>query len=156
VEWITGAIALYGAGLSSFLGYLTWRRERRRVRLFQTYQRSHAGSALLISVVNGGIRPVTLVSAHFEQPEGGYLPTLDAELGLPRKLEDGDVLAMSFDAEDVEPDTIAFVVRDSHGDEHRMDLDRDAWRGFLGHVRETSLPGLPPQDVAGDSPEGPR
>jgi hypothetical protein len=89
---------------------------------------------LEVVVLNAGHRPVTLASAHFETDDGGaYLPVLDESLGLPCKLAEGDSLPMSFDAQDVWPDTCAIVVR-AYDREHRHVFDAD----FRTHWRTSS------------------
>ena len=126
MEWLTLAVALYGAGLSTVLARLAWRRDRHSVRFFVSYHRREGWAGLIVSVVNAGFRPVLLHDVWFETDDGGgYLNDLDENLGLPRRLEEGEQLALAFDAEDVEVGTKALVVRDSHRREHRLDFTPD-------------------------------
>jgi hypothetical protein len=77
-------------------------------------------------VVNAGFRPVTLHDAWFEQDDGGgYLNDLDENLGLPARLDEGAQFTLSFAGEDIEPDTAALIIRDTHRREHRMDFTAD-------------------------------
>jgi hypothetical protein len=145
MEWITLVLAVYAAALSTVLGYLTWRKDRHSVRFFVTYHRRHDWYGLVLSVVNAGFRPVTLNDAHFEQTRGsGYLNTSDETLGLPKRLDEGEQLVLSFHAEDIELDTTAFVIRDTHRREHRMEFtpdvrnEIDAFREFI-HETEPRL-----------------
>jgi hypothetical protein len=138
MEWITLMIAVYGAALSTALGYLAWRKDRHSIRFFVTYHRRHDWYGLVVSAVNVGFRPVILTDLHFEQAGGGgYLNELDANLGLPKRLDQGEQLILSFHAEDIEPDTTALVVRDTHRREHRMEFTQevqhevDAFREFI-------------------------
>lgn len=127
MERITLLIALYGAALSTGLGYLAWRRDRHSIRFFVTYHHRHNWYGMVVSVVNVGFRPVTLNDLHFEQLGGrGYLNELDENLGLPKRLDQGEQLSLSFHAEDIEPDTTALVVRDTHRREHRMEVTPSA------------------------------
>jgi hypothetical protein len=43
-------------------------------------------------------------------------------LGLPKRLTEGDQLALSFAVEDIEQDTAALVIRDTHRREHRLEF----------------------------------
>jgi hypothetical protein len=143
MDWLTLALAIYGAVLSSVLGYLTWRKDRHRIRFFTTYHRRHDWYGLMISVVNVGFRPVTLHDVYFEQDGGnsGYLNELDSNLGLPRRLSEGEQLLLSFHAEDIEPDTTAFVIRDTFRREHRMEFTAETFdqlNSFRSMVRETT------------------
>lgn len=141
MEWITSALAVYGAALSTALGYLTWRRDRHSIRFFLTFQRRHDWYGLMVSVVNVGFRPVTLHDIWFEQTEGrGYLNELDKNLGLPKRLDEGEQIALSFHAEDIEPDTTALVIRDTHRREHRMEFTAEVRHqvdGFRDFVQES-------------------
>jgi hypothetical protein len=127
--WATLGLAIYGAALSSALAYLTWRKDRHSVRFFVSYNRREGWSGLVVNVVNTGFRPVTLHDAWFELDDGGgYLWELDENLGLPQRLVEGDQLALSFSADDIELGTAALVIRDTHRREHRM--------AFTTEVRE--------------------
>jgi hypothetical protein len=119
MNWITAVLATYGAGLSSWLAYLGWRRDRHRIYFHCGVHRGQDWARLEIVVLNTGHRPVSLSSAHFEQDDGGgYLPVLDESLGLPCKLGEGDTLPMSFDCAELWAGTSAFVVR-SYEREHQ-------------------------------------
>lgn len=133
MEVATAAVAVYGAVLSSFLAFLAWRKDRRRVHFSNGFVRGESGARLEITVVNTGFRPVALASAHFETSDGGgYLPTPDEELGFPCKLSEGDTLPLRFDSDDIWPETSAFVVRGHDGREHRHVFDRDFRREWQG------------------------
>lgn len=59
----------------------------------------------------------------FEQPNGaGYFNPPEEKVPLPVRLEEGEQVVFSFHAEDIEPDTIAFWVRDTHRRTHRMEF----------------------------------
>src|SRR5262245_24733659 len=104
MEWITIALAVYGAVLSSFLGYLAWQKERHSIRFFCHHSRRSDWYGLHIAVVNVGFRPVTLESVSFEQPGGaGYLNGLEGDIEMPSRLDEGEQVVFSFHAEDIEP-----------------------------------------------------
>lgn len=125
MQWVTAALAAYGAVLSSWLGYLTWQRGRRQIKFDSRFVRGEGRARLEIVVVNTGHRPVALASAHFEQDGGGgYLPTLDETLGFPCTLAEGDSLRMTFEAEDLWPGTSSIVVR-GYDRDHRHVFKRD-------------------------------
>lgn len=141
MEWITIALAIYGAALSSYLGYLAWRKDRHSIRFFCHRSRHHDWYGLNIAVVNVGFRPVILESVSFEQPGGaGYLNGLEGDVELPIRLDEGEQIVFPFHAEDIEPDTTAFVVRDTHRRIHRLEFvpaQRDALDAFREFVEET-------------------
>jgi hypothetical protein len=129
MNWLTLALATYGTVVSTCLGYLAWRKDRHRLRFHASYHSRHDWYGLVISVVNVGFRPITLHDVHFEQAVGsGYLNDLDSKL------------ALSFHVEDIEPDTTAFIVRDTDRREHRMEFTpqvRAQLDAFREHTRET-------------------
>lgn len=133
-------LALYGAFLSSWLAYLAWRKERHSIRFFWHQTRRGDWYGFHISVVNVGFRPVILESVSFEQPDGaGYFYPPDERVGLPFRLEEGEQVVFSFHAEDIEPDTTAFLVRDTHRRTHRMEFAQalEALEGFKEFIEET-------------------
>jgi hypothetical protein len=137
VEWITLALAAYGAALSTMLGYRAWQKDRYSVRFFVSYLRRHDWYGLVVNVVNTGFRPVELVDVYLEAYDiGRYLNTLDSELGLPTRLDEGQQITLEFHAEDVEPSTTALVIRDTHRREHRLDFAAGTGDG-LQALRET-------------------
>src|SRR4051794_36270401 len=126
MAWVAAVLGVYGAAVTTALGYLTWRRDRHAIRFFAAYQRSSDWRGLVLNVVNVGFRPVTLHDAWFDQADGGgYLPDLDENLGLPRRLEEGDQLALRFEIDDIEPDAAALLVRDTFRREHRFELTEE-------------------------------
>ena len=140
MEWLALAIAVYGAALSSLLGYLAWRKDRHSLRFFSHFSRRHDWYGLHISVVNVGFRPIILESVTFEQPGAGYLNDLEGDVELPLRLDEGEQAIFPFHAEDIEPDTTAFVVRDTHRRVHKMEFTASLWEAFQGfkeHVEET-------------------
>jgi len=137
---ITLALALYGAVLSSWLAYLAWRRDRHSLHFFPHHSHRHDWYGLHISVVNVGFRPIILEGVMFEQPGGaGYLNGPGADIEMPFRLDEGEQVVFSFHAEDIEPDTTAFLVRDTHRRTHRMEFSEslEALRGFKEFVEET-------------------
>ena len=141
VDWITLFLALYGAVLSSVLGFLAWRRDRHSLRFFATHSRRSDWYGLQLSVVNVGFRPVILESISFEQADGsGYLNQLDGGPHFPFRLDEGEQVVLGFHCEDIEPNTTAFVVRDTHRRQHRFEFTpevRDTFHGFQEFVEET-------------------
>lgn len=144
VRWITLALALYGAALSSWLAYLAWRKDRHSIRFFWHQSRRGDWYGLHISVVNVGFRPVILESVMFEQPEGaGYFHPPEEEIQLPLRLDEGEQVVFSFHAEDIEPDTTAFLVRDTHRRTHRMEFAETLEAlGTLKEIVEETHPDL--------------
>lgn len=134
MDWATFVLAVYGAGLSSFLAVLAWKRDRPRLIFSSKVVSGGTWMQLHVTVVNGGHRPIALESAQFETTDGqGYLMTLDESLGLPCKLEVGDALPMTFDVRDLWEGTWAFTVRAYDG-EHRHAFDADfrgQWERYL-------------------------
>lgn len=59
------------------------------------------GHNVQVSVVNTGFRPIILHEVYFEQDDsGGYPNQLDENLGLPKRLDEGEQHVLSFHAED--------------------------------------------------------
>jgi hypothetical protein len=120
---LTTAIAIYGAALSSFLGFLTWHRERQQIYFAPRYVKGHDTARLEVVVVNTGHRPVTLSGAFFEYTDGGgYWPMSDDEDGLPRKLAEGDSLTLTIDHLDLDPQVSALVM-EGYPRDFRHDFD---------------------------------
>lgn len=133
MQWLTVLLAVYGAALSTVLAAGAIRRERHRVHFWARFVRSSSGNRLEITVLNDGHRPISLESAHFATSDGGgYLFTADSALGLPCRLEEGETLPMTFPAEDISPETVAFVVR-SYKREHRHNFNSHIQRSFNSH-----------------------
>lgn len=138
MSWMTLALAIYGAMLSTVLGYLTWRKDRHCVRFFMTQSRRGDWYGMIVSVVNAGLRPVTLNDVRFEQPNGqGYMNGYESNVVFPHRLAEGEQLVFAFHAEDIERDTTALVMQDTHRREHRMEFTQDvhnqleAFRDFI-------------------------
>lgn len=128
---VTAAIAVYGAGVSSYLGYLTWRRERQQIYFAPKYVKGHDTARLEIVVVNIGHRPVTLAGAFFQYGDGsgGYWPLSDGEDGLPHKLGEGDSMTLTIDHLDLEPEVSTLILQ-SYPREFRHDFDTDFRRNW--------------------------
>jgi hypothetical protein len=126
---VTAALAVYGAVLSSFLGYLAWRREHQQVHFASKFVRGERGGRLEIVIVNTGHRPVSLAGAHFEYADGtgGYWPASDEETDLPCKLSEGDSLSIVVDETDLDPEVSVLVVQ-GYGQEFRHIFDTDSRR----------------------------
>src|SRR4051794_20557068 len=95
-------VGAYGALLSSLLGYLAWKRERNRVKLFyMLHMGDRIPRTLVIYVVNVGSRPVTLTQGFFDygRGEGGFTPSTSDEDGLPKRLEEGEQFELKYPIE---------------------------------------------------------
>jgi hypothetical protein len=97
-DLVTLALATYGALLSTFVFYQSWRKDKRRVRIvarptFLQYDDGSFSSRLTeIEVVNLGNRPVVVNAPSFKLPNAKYMNFGDAD-GLrdfPKRLEDGE------------------------------------------------------------------
>jgi hypothetical protein len=105
-------LGIYGAALSTLLGYLAWRKDNRRLHMSLTQIHRGSDALIQITVFNTGFRPVALRDAHFQTEDGtsGYLMALDSELGLPTKLGEGDIKQFEFPTEEIWPETDRFVL----------------------------------------------
>ena len=94
-------IALYGAGLSSFLGYREWSREKRTIKLF--LERVEVVERTRLLIFNSGHRPIVIISIGLKlehgTEEGGepylvpiYTSFISEETNFPVLLSDGDIL----------------------------------------------------------------
>lgn len=124
-------LAVYAALLSSVLGYMTYRRERRRLNIWFQLELTGGPAALAVHVVGDGPRPVNVAEAWLRVDDGGgYSPTRLDSLRLPRRLEDGDELVLRFPIAEVDERIVGVVVHDTTGREHRELFTRD----FLGQI----------------------
>jgi len=148
--WVSLVVALYGAGLSSTLAYLAWRKDRYSVRFFVSYGHRHDWYGMTISAVNVGFRPITFHEMTFKQGEfEGYMFRPEEEVAFPRKLAEGEQLVISFHAEDIEPDTTEFVLYDTHRRPHRLDLTAEMQH--LDAIRELVREARPQLYAAGQN-----
>lgn len=113
VEILSFVVAAYGALLATYLGYLTYRRERHRVHV---RPRLEVGigprPGLAVYVVNTGSRSVTVRSGAFVFDDGGRLG-VGADSPLPTKLEDGDEVVLRVPIELVPDHAVGFAVADT-------------------------------------------
>jgi hypothetical protein len=106
-----------------------------------SYSRRAGWYGIEFSVVNVGFRPVILERIGFEESDGsGYLNGMEDKPDFPVRLEDGEQVVFSFHAEDIEPGTTTFAIRDIHRREHRLPFTQEIWddlRGFQEFVEES-------------------
>jgi|ERR1700730_18285831 hypothetical protein len=104
---ITFCIAVYGAGLSSFVFYQSLLKDRRRVVIkqstaFYTYPQGLGPPMASIEVINRGHRPVVVSAPQLQLPnkERMVLVNADGIHEFPKRLEDGESVAirMQYDA----------------------------------------------------------
>jgi hypothetical protein len=107
-QWVTAAVALWGAGLSSFLAWRQIQRDRRRLQVRLSFgvagvPGSEGRGIVSIDVANAGHRPVEVRQLYFLLPDGKQLVFLNMETTpkLPHKLDEGQsisgmVMALDF------------------------------------------------------------
>src|SRR5215475_234728 len=84
-DTITLGVALYGASLSSFMMYRSWRKERKRVMLECNIAVKVSPDGILgeqttsITVVNVGQRPVVVNAPQFQMPNKKLMHLLPGE-----------------------------------------------------------------------------
>lgn len=115
-------VAAYGAALATYLGYLTYRRERHRIRLRFRLEAGDGPPGLAIYVVNLGIRAVTIRDGKFfwNEDDGRFGPTLRQGGQLPVRLDDGDELRLWIPISQVVDHPDGFLVDDTTGREHQQ------------------------------------
>lgn len=142
-EILTLLVALYGAVPSTVLGVRELRRDRRQVRVAckMALAPNPVGSGVWefvsVEAVNDGYRPVEVKMAGLLMSSGEFFTQLRSNMGplpLPKKLEDGDSIAVHFDYSEVEKalrerssEGVVFtkaVVRDAAGREYTTGLPR--------------------------------
>lgn len=105
---VTGVLAIYGAGLATFLGYREIRRERRSVVVFcrPVLEPSPSGRGMEgyigVRAVNVGHRPVEIIEAwfHWDQMSGQVTSVTSPRWPqLPRVLGDGESITVRYDEE---------------------------------------------------------
>ncbi|HTA15754.1 MAG TPA: hypothetical protein VK781_12940 [Solirubrobacteraceae bacterium] len=139
-------VAVYGAVVATCLGYLTYRRERHRVRLrFRLEAGGDEPPCLAIYVVNQGIRAVTIRSGHFFwiDEEGGLGPDLRSAGPLPARLDDGDELRLGVPIDEVIGEPDGFLIEDTTGREHRQQFSPAFFEQltlFRRWVNDTEMP----------------
>jgi hypothetical protein len=130
VQVVSLVIAGYGALLASYLGYLTYRRERHRVWLrFRLEKIGNAAPGLAVFVVNVGLRVVTIRDGWFfwRGEQGGTGPAFWQTGALPARVDDGDELKLWIELEDVvhHPPPDGFAVEDAAGNVYRQEFSAD-------------------------------
>jgi hypothetical protein len=115
-------VAAYGAALATYLGYLTYRRERHRVRLRFRLEAGDGPPGLAVYVVNLGIRAVTIRDGYFfwNDDDGRFGPSLRHNGQLPVRLDDGDELRLWISINEVFGSPDGFLVEDTTGREHHQ------------------------------------
>lgn len=115
-------VAAYGAALATYLGYLTYRRERHRVRLRFRLEAGDGPPGLAIYVFNLGIRAVTIRDGTFfwNKDDSCFGPDLRHSGQLPARLNDGDELRLWIPIGEVVNRPDGFVVEDTTGREHHQ------------------------------------
>jgi len=92
---VTGAVAIYGAGLSTYTALVSRRAAQRRLRAELTLgvigDQPEPRTVFLLSAVNPGQRVVTITMAVIRLPDGRQFVPLDPPLAqfLPRELREG-------------------------------------------------------------------
>ncbi|MFH1268994.1 MAG: hypothetical protein ABIK89_24980 [Planctomycetota bacterium] len=98
VLFVTGAVALYGAGLSTFNTWSAWREKRRIVKVSVSYGFPVVTTpgdlgpySLFLTARNPSRRPTTLVGCGLQLPDGKTMPFLDPgpHLEFPLELTEG-------------------------------------------------------------------
>jgi hypothetical protein len=119
-------LAIYGAILSTALGYLAYLRERRRLRIWFGLEAIGGPSCLVVHVVCDGPRPVAVHDGALMFADGGcYSPTMTKGPHLPRRLEDGDEIVFRYVFAEVDEETAGFLARDTSGREYRQRFSED-------------------------------
>lgn len=115
-------VASYGAAVATYLGYLTYRRERHRVRLRFRLEAGDGPPSLAIYIVNLGIRAVTIRDGSFFWNENGssFGPDFRHSGQLPARLDDGDELRLWIPIDELVNNPDGFVVEDTTGREHHQ------------------------------------
>ncbi|UUY01791.1 DUF3450 domain-containing protein [Svornostia abyssi] len=138
---MTLVLAVYGAGLSTVLGYLAWHRERHVVDVFGACSGSGEWYGMQLSVVNTGRRPVVVHGIHMECADGRpCFIDIEGASPFPKRLDESAELVVSAHAEDIERDVTAIVVTDSRRREHLTPFTEEmheVLEAFCEHVAET-------------------
>lgn len=103
-DFFTLAIAVWGAGLSTFNLVEGLRRERRRVRIIQTaafyaYPGQGLGAPMMaLEIVNHGHRPVVINAPQMRLPDGRHMALWNADSSheFPKNLTDGESVTVRF------------------------------------------------------------
>jgi hypothetical protein len=138
-------VAAYGAAVATYLGYLTYRRERHRVRLRFRLEAGDGPPGLAIYIVNLGIRAVTIGGASFfwNEDDGRFGPNFRRSGQLPARLDDGDELRLWVPIDEVVNSPDGFVVEDTTGREHHQQFSAAfveqlvLFRGWIDEASQT-------------------
>jgi hypothetical protein len=157
-EVFTLVLAGYSAMLSSVLGYLTWRRDRRALIVRSSFFFRVEEAGITVQAVNAGFRAVTVSDVLFERddPDRSYIAhtvePLEGSASLPVKLDDGGEASFRFALDDLPRDFTAILVRDAFRREYRVYRDtrfdedfralESAWA--LMHGRDPHEERIPP------------
>jgi len=122
VQILSLMVAAYGAVVATCLGYLTYRRERHRVRLRFRLEAGDGPPGLAIYIVNLGLRAVTIRRGVFfwNGHEGHFGPDFRRSGEFPARLSDGDELRLWIAIDDVVGKPDGLTVEDTTGREHHQ------------------------------------
>ncbi len=108
LTWLAGAtlvLAVWGAALSTFNTFYSWRKERPKMRATRSPEFARGGAGLgpprsKLAIANVGQRPVLVTELRIELPDGRR-PSIDAVLHaylasekLPKRLQDGEEVSV--------------------------------------------------------------
>jgi hypothetical protein len=127
MDLATSVLALYGALLSTMLGILELRRDRRRVSVILQYGQFSGGYSVIIT--NVGHRPVTITGMFLALGRDQPFPTGELELHngqdlFPKTLTDGQTLVVRLPRGltahlDSEQEVLQITVYDAEGREYK-------------------------------------
>lgn len=100
-DYVTLGLAVWGAGLSTFLGLRALRRDKRQLKVFArddddvNPETGEVLEALVVKVINEGFRPIQIdeIGIVVVKDDGEPQDVKAGVSGLPAKLEDGDGVA---------------------------------------------------------------
>jgi hypothetical protein len=108
--FVVFALAIWGAGLSTYTAVREWRKQRRAVKVLTStsiltdYDGNLGPTYLQVRVVNAGSRPVTIGHITLQMPDGKWMANASDQMHntkLPTTLNDGEEAVAFFDYKDI-------------------------------------------------------
>jgi hypothetical protein len=120
--FVTILIAIYGAGLSTILAVIEWRKGKRSLTIFMEYVPFY--EKVNIRIVNSGSRPVTIINIRLNNK---YLFGIQGDKNpMPVQIEDGEQVVIPLD----DNDSYKLVTNQLAGKLAVIDAERNEYTKF--------------------------